>query len=146
MKYQSLKSVMELEDVVHYPVEFLTLWIRLKIGATILHLCNLVPLKLCNSTRLQVNALHTNVIEATIFIDCSTGVTVFLPRTPFLILSDYHFQFKRPQFPVKVCFAMIKKQSARAVFKIGRIRFKELLFTSHGQLFVRCLFSCKLPW
>lgn len=57
---------------------------------------NLIPLKLCNGVRLQVSALHANVIEAIIFTDCGTGETVFLPKIP-LIPSDYYFQLKRLQ-------------------------------------------------
>lgn len=36
----------------------------------ILH--NLIPSKLCDGTRLQVNALRKNVIETTIFTGCDT--------------------------------------------------------------------------
>jgi hypothetical protein len=36
-----------------------------------------------------------------IFTGCGTRELVFLPRIP-LIPSDYHFQFKLLQFPIKV--------------------------------------------
>jgi hypothetical protein len=36
---------------------------------------------------------------------CGMEQTVFLPKIT-LIRFDYHFKFKRLQFPVKVCFAV----------------------------------------
>lgn len=51
---------------------------------------NLIAPKLCNGTRLGVETLHKNLIEATIFTGCSMEKTIFLPRIP-LIASDYHF-------------------------------------------------------
>jgi len=38
------------------------------------------------------------------------GESVFISRIP-MIPSDYSFQFKRMQFPVKVCFSMTINKS-----------------------------------
>ncbi|XP_044597150.1 uncharacterized protein LOC123273737, partial [Cotesia glomerata] len=113
VRYESVDKVLEDEEAVHYPVEFLHTLnppgipphvLQLKIGTPIM-LRNLNPPKLCNGTRLQVKVLYKNVIEAMIFTGKYEGETVFIPRIP-LIPSDYHFEFKRLQFSVKVSYAM----------------------------------------
>lgn len=104
---------MKVEDAVRYPVGFLHTFdppgipphdLYLKVGGLIMLLCNLNPLKLCNGTMLQVKTLDKHLIEAKIFTGVNQGQTVFIPGIP-LIPSDYHFEFKRLQFPVKVCYA-----------------------------------------
>ena len=68
MRYESVGSVVEVEDTIHYPIEFLhilnpsgvpphVMWV--KVGAPIMLLCNLNPSKLCNGTRLQVKTIQT---------------------------------------------------------------------------------------
>lgn len=105
----------DLVDVVHRPVDILDALnppgiaphnLCLNTGAPIILLRNLIRPKLnTNSTRLQVNALRKNVTEVTIFTGGVTGGTVVLPRI-HLIPSDYHVQFKRLKFPVKVRLAV----------------------------------------
>ena len=48
-------------------------------------------------------------MEATILTGCAKGETVFVPQIP-LIPNDLPFDFKRLQFPLRVCFAMTINQ------------------------------------
>lgn len=103
-----------MEDTVHYLLEFLhTLNVPgipphslfLKVGVPVMLLDNSNTPKLFNSTRLQGRSLSKYVIEAIIFTVWDQGETVCILRIP-LIPSDHYYQFKRFQFPMKVCFAM----------------------------------------
>ena len=143
--YESVDSVVEVEDAVHYPVEFLhsldppgipSHVLFLKVVAPIMLLRNFNPPKLCNGTRLQVKVLPKHVIEATIFTGVGQGETVFIPRIP-MIPSDHPFQFKRLQFPVKVCYAMTINKTQGQSLKVAGVDLRSDCF-SHGQLHVAC--------
>ncbi|GBP07790.1 hypothetical protein EVAR_73195_1 [Eumeta japonica] len=105
--YYSVDTVLDSEEAVHFPTEFLNSLnpsglpphkMELKVGCPVILLRNLNPPKLCNGTRLLVKSLKTFIIECTILTGCGTGEDVLIPRIP-LIPSDLPFQFKRLQFP-----------------------------------------------
>ena len=76
--------------------------------------------KLCNGTRLQVSGLKQNMIEATILMGCAKGQHVFIPWIS-LIPSDYPFEFKRLQFPIKPCFAITINKAQGQSLKVAGI-------------------------
>ena len=94
------------------------------------------PPKLCNGTRLQITGFHRNVIDVTIITGCAQGEKVFIPRTP-LIPSEYPFEFKGLQFPLKVFFAMTINKPQSQTLKVAGVDLIEDCF-SHGQFYVAC--------
>ena len=143
--YKSIDNTLEQNDAVNFPTEFLNSLdpsglpsheLRLKVGVPIMLLRNLDPPRLCNGTRLTIKRMMANVIEATIITGKFTGEDVLLPRIP-LIPTDYPFQFKRLQFPIKLSFAMTINKAQGQSLKCAGLHLEPGCF-SHGQFYVGC--------
>ncbi len=105
--YKSIDTVMNQDEVVNYPTEFLNSLdlpgmpphiLTLKIGVPITLLQNINPPRLCNGTRFSAKKMMTNIIEATI-LNGKFKEDFLKPRIT-MNTRDMPFEFKRLQFPV----------------------------------------------
>ncbi|XP_055612030.1 ATP-dependent DNA helicase pif1-like [Uranotaenia lowii] len=143
--YKSFDTVINPDEAVNYPIEFLNSldlpgmpphMLVLKVGVPIILLRNICPPRLCNGTRMSVKRLMNNVLEATILIGKYKGQDVLLPRIP-MIPTDIPFEFKRLQFPVRLAFGMTVNKAQGQSLKVCGLNLENPCF-SHGQLYVAC--------
>ncbi|GBM00071.1 hypothetical protein AVEN_214136-1 [Araneus ventricosus] len=77
-----------------------------------------------------------NIIEAIIMTGHAADQNVFIPRIP-IIPSDFPFQCKRHQFPVRLSFTMSINKAQGHSLKIVRLDLLKPCF-SHCQLYGGC--------
>ncbi|XP_059290173.1 uncharacterized protein LOC132043732 isoform X1 [Lycium ferocissimum] len=134
------KDQSEYEDFMHSlnPVGLPPYKLTLQKNCPIMLLRNLNPYDgLCNRTRLICNDFKSHIISATISSGDLKNKHVFIPRIPLLTSQDEKLplQFKRTQFPIRLCYAMtINKAQGQTLDFVG-IYLREPTF-SHGQLYV----------
>ena len=130
----------ELQDFLHslHPPSLPPHELVLKSNCPLMLLRNLNPAEgLCNGTRLIALRFSKNVIHAKIVVGTFSGKEVFIPRITLHCSDDqiYPIPFKRCQFLVRLCFAMIINKAQGQTLDFVGLYLKEPVF-SHGQLYV----------
>ena len=145
MVFKSFDTTLEQSDAVQYTTEFLNELnpsglpphrLVLKVGCPIMLLRNLNPPRLCNGTRLIVKSLMKNLIVASIITGEYAGEVVFIPRIS-LAPSDYPFEFRRKQYPVKLSYCMTINKAQGQSLKVCGLHLEQNCF-AHGQFYVAC--------
>lgn len=140
-------STRNLEEMqIMYPPEFLNRLrfsgipnhkLELKIGVPVILLRNTnLRRGLCNGTRLIITNISRTVLEAEIITGRHIHEKVLINRIDMTPTDkSWPFQFRRRQFPVKVCFGMTINKSQGQTFNHVCAYLEKPVFT-HGQLYV----------
>ncbi|GFW08402.1 ATP-dependent DNA helicase [Trichonephila clavipes] len=110
--YKSMNSILNDDEAVQYPIEFLNSLqtpdlqahnLILNVGAPIMLIRNIDAPRLCNGTRLIVKKLTQHVIQATVLTGCAKGENVFIPRK-YLSFSRTTPYNSRVPFETVLCY------------------------------------------
>lgn len=136
--------IYDFNESVNYPTELLnSLGLRsipqhilgLKVGSPVILLRNSNPSPLFNGTRLVIEKLMNNIIEATILNGKFKCEGVFIVRIS-MILTDVSIEFQRVQFPIRMTFAMTINKSQGHTISICVLNMGSPCF-----LHIRCMIS-----
>ncbi|GFR64841.1 ATP-dependent DNA helicase PIF1 [Elysia marginata] len=138
--YTAIKSVVDEEQAVQFPVEFLNSIevsglpphvLDLKCGMPVMLLRSIKPPELMNGTRCIIHKCNRHFVEG-----IYSGQHNSIPRIP-LRPSDtmFPFQFERKQFPLRPCFAMTINKAQGQTLKVIGLDLRQPIF-AHGMLYV----------
>lgn len=143
--FTAINTVVQEEQTVHYPTEFLNSieisglpphTLKIKPGIPVILLRSLLPPRLMNGTRCLVISCGRNIIEVEVAVGHYAGERHVIPRITLQPSeSTLPFQFQRKQFPLQPCFAMtINKAQGQSLKTVG-LHLHQPVF-SHGMLYV----------
>ena len=146
VEYLSNDSLADEGSSHQYPLEFLNSidlpsmpphCLHIKKKAIIMLLVNLDQRNgHCNGTRYQVLNVSKHVIEAIALNGKAIGKKLIIPRINFLSKdTQFPFQMKRKQFPVRLSYAITANKSQGQTLKFVGI-YLGTEFFSHGQVYV----------
>ena len=143
--YTAINSVVDEEQSVQFPVEFLNSIevsglpphvLDLKCGMPVMLLRSIKPPELMNGTRCIIHNCNRHFVEVVIAAGIYSGQHHSIPRIP-LRPSDtmFPFQFERKQFPLRPCFAMTINKTQGQTLKVIGLDLRQPIF-AHGMLYV----------
>lgn len=89
----------------------------MKTGSPIILMENFNPLQLCNGTRLAINKITGNIIEATILTGEFKGEIIMFPRIP-MISSESTIPFRGLQLSVRLAFTISINKSQNQTMSV----------------------------
>ncbi|XP_036366079.1 uncharacterized protein LOC118766632 [Octopus sinensis] len=145
MQLPSQDTVTDLDQVTHFPTEFLNSQdppllppheLHLNVSCLVILLSNLNASTLCNGTRLEIKQIMDQDIEAQIITGHGKNNTVFIPKVP-LTPTDCPYPMQSLQSPLKLSFTMTINKEQGPSLKIVGLDLRTSCF-SHGQFYVGC--------